>query len=113
MPNSSEFSGRPAGDDEPDTTDPLAAADETGETAGPDPAEHPDGIEKTDGIYKSDGVYESDGIYDADAPDVAAAGDGFPRLSRLNMGLLFLSIGSLCAALYISPAGHDVRDKVR
>ncbi len=81
------------------------------DVSGPDPADASDPIGPEDGIHESSGVYESDdGIYDEDPEDTAA---GAWRLSKLNMGLLCLSVVSLSAALYISPAGSDVREKVQ
>lgn len=77
--------------------------------SGPDSPSDPAGHE--DGIYESSGVYESDdGIYDEDPED--SSGGGW-RLSRLNVGLLTLSVAALSAALYISPAGSDVRQQVQ
>ena len=75
------------------------------DVSGPDPADASDPFGPEDGIHESSGVYESDdGIYDEDPEDTAA---GAWRLSKLNMGLLCLSVVSLSAALYISPAGRS------
>jgi mannan endo-1,4-beta-mannosidase len=96
MPSSSDFPRQPDGRRTPE---PI----ELSEPAGP--------VDPGDGIHESNGVYESDdGIYDDDPDDTTGGGW---RLSRLNMGLLCLSVASLSAALYISPAGSDVRDKVQ
>jgi len=113
--------GQP-GQPDPDTARGAADAPEGPEpqatvaaeaAAGADGADSTDGADEAgpaDGIHESKGAYESDdGIYDADPLDSSG---GHRRLSRLNMGLLCLSVVSLSAALYISPAGSDVRDKV-
>jgi mannan endo-1,4-beta-mannosidase len=104
----------PSSSDRPPQSPPESAGGSAGESAEPEllgeatpePPESPG-----DGIHESNGVYESDdGIYDEDPED---ASGGAWRLSRLNMGLLCLSVAALSAALYISPAGSDVRDKVQ
>lgn len=78
---------------------------------GADQSDQPEPNGLADGIHESNGSYESeDGIYDND--DLADSSVGSRRLSWLNMGLLCLSVVSLSAALYISPAGSDVREKV-
>lgn len=95
MPSSSDRPPEPPEESAPDTS----GSEDLSQPIGPE-----------DGIHESSGVYESDdGIYDEDPEDTAG---GAWRLSRLNMGLLCLSVVSLSAALYISPAGSDVRQKV-
>ena len=95
MPSSSDLS-------------PDSAGQSAGGPGSVDPA-RPIGADDAD--YETSGPYESDdGIYDEDPEDSSG---GAWRLSRLNMGLLCLSVASLSAALYISPAGSDVREKVQ